>query len=44
LENLKRRDLSIDKKIILKFNFRYIGVRIWARVIWLKIGPRIGVI
>jgi len=42
LENLKRRDLSIDEKIMLKFNFRDVGMRMWAGFIWLKIGPRRG--
>jgi hypothetical protein len=43
LENLKRRDLSVDEKIMLKFNFKDdVGMRMWAGFIWLKIGPRRG--
>jgi len=36
------RDLSIDEKIVLKFNFRDVGMRMWAGFIWLKIGARRG--
>jgi len=43
LENLKRKDLSIDEKIMLKCNFRDIHIRMWAGFIWLKIGPSRGV-
>jgi len=42
LENFKRRDLSIDEKIMLKCNFRDISTRMWAGFIWLKIGPEGG--
>jgi hypothetical protein len=46
-ENMKERDLeelNIDGKIILKWNLRKYGVRMWTGFSWLWIGTRGGIL
>jgi hypothetical protein len=44
--NLKERDhleaLGVDVRIILKWNLKECGGRLWTGLIWLRIGPVAG--